>query len=140
MMKSTRSKVNVVEFISLRIGFTLYTGWVTAATILNVSFFLKSVGMKEGSAGFSESVWTCVILWVAFVIYCTATIVERNPLFGCVYFWVVSAIRDKQIEDENIKLNTMIILIVLAVYMTLVTSFMIYEKCKGKCNRGLLYF
>jgi len=140
MRHATRSKVNVVEFISLRLGFTIYTGWVTAATILNVSFFLKSVGMQEGSAGFSESAWTCIILWVALVIYWACTFVERNPLFGCVFFWVVSAIRDKQIEIENIALNTMIILIVHAVYMTLVTGFMIYEKRQGKCNKGLLYF
>ncbi len=65
-----------MEFIGLRMGFSIYTGWVTAATILNVSFLLKSLGLKGANAGLSESTWTCVILYVALIVYVLASFME----------------------------------------------------------------
>jgi len=139
MRHSTRSKVNIPEFIGLRIGFTIYSVWVTAATILNVTFFLKSLGFEEPNAGFTEHVWTVIVLWVALVIYWACTFVERNPLYGFVLFWVISAIRSKQMEIDIIATNTLVILIVHAVYMSFILALTIYEKVKGKCDKGLFY-
>ena len=96
MMKSTRAKVNAIEVISLRVGFTIYSGWVTAATILNISFFLNSLGMKNPNAGFEETTWTCIMFYVALIVYVLASFMERNPLYGGVYIWVLFAIRNRQ--------------------------------------------
>lgn len=139
MMQSVRSHLGLVGIISLRCGFSIYSGWVTAATILNASFVLKSLGLKDPSAGWAESTWTIIILWVAFVIYATATFRERNPLFGLIYIWVLLAIRSRQSEFEDIQLNTMIIVIIHAVYLVMVSSLVIFEKAKGKSKMGLLY-
>ena len=95
MQKATRNKINVIEFISLRCGFTIYTGWVTAATILNTTFFLKSAGMKDPSAGFGETTWTCIMFYIALVVYIIASFMERNPLYGGIYIWVLFAIRNR---------------------------------------------
>ena len=37
MMKTLRTEVNVFEWISIRAGFSIYSGWLTAATILTAS-------------------------------------------------------------------------------------------------------
>jgi len=37
--------LNTYEIISLRAGFSIYIGWVTAASILNISYILYSSGM-----------------------------------------------------------------------------------------------
>ena len=100
MRQTTRSKVNAFEFITLRCGFTIYTGWVTAATILNTTFFLKSIGMKDDKAGFAEDTWCVIILWVALCVYVLASFMERNPLYAAVYIWVLVAIR-KNHDDPN---------------------------------------
>jgi len=47
MTKSTSTGVNVTEWISMRGGFSIYSGWVTTALILNVSFLLKSIGVAD---------------------------------------------------------------------------------------------
>jgi len=65
-------------------------GWVTAATILNIAFMLKSWGLK----GDFEVTLSVCILAVAEVIYVIISYVERNPLFGAVYIWVLFAIKD----------------------------------------------
>jgi benzodiazapine receptor len=104
MRLTTRNKVNTWEFITLRCGFTIYSGWVTAATILNVTFFLKSLGLKndeaDKDAGISEDTWSVIILWVALCVYILASFFERNPLYALVYIWVLVGIR-KNHEDES---------------------------------------
>jgi len=40
MMKSTRAEVNVVEWISIRFGFSIYAGWLTVANILSITSLL----------------------------------------------------------------------------------------------------
>jgi len=139
MQKSTRAKVNVVEFISLRMGFTIYTGWVTAATILNTTFFLKSVGMKEGSSGFPETTWVCIIFYVALVIYILASLMERNPLYGAIYIWVLFAIKNRQAPYSDIQTHSLIAVIILIVSLVAITAFSLYEKMKGKLVKGLFY-
>lgn len=47
MRESTETNVNISEWISLRGGFSIYAGWVTAATILNATFLLKKVGVAD---------------------------------------------------------------------------------------------
>ena len=105
MQKAVRAKINTMEFISLRCGFTIYTGWLTAATILNAAIFLKSVGMVDPSAGLSETTWVCVILYIALIIYIVTSFMERNPLFGAIYIWVLFAIRYRQATYTDIRAN-----------------------------------
>jgi hypothetical protein len=40
MKKCCEVKVNKIEFIALRVGYTLYTGWVMSANILGVTYYL----------------------------------------------------------------------------------------------------
>jgi len=47
MVQSINSPVNQTEFIAMRGGFSIYSGWVTAATILNICYMLKSYGMAD---------------------------------------------------------------------------------------------
>jgi len=103
MRLSTRNKVNTWEFITLRCGFSIYTGWVTAATILNATFLLKSYGVEGDNAGLTEDTWCVVILWVALCVYVLASFMERNPLYAAIFIWVLVAIR-KNHDDE---LNTL---------------------------------
>jgi hypothetical protein len=46
LMKVHRAKLDVMQFICLRIAFTVYSGWVTAATIVAVTFMLSAFGMN----------------------------------------------------------------------------------------------
>ena len=56
MINTNTAKLNLVETISLREGFSIYAGWVTAALILNVATLLKSLGMADPNIpwGFNE--------------------------------------------------------------------------------------
>jgi len=47
MTISDREEVWWPEILFIRAPFSIYTGWVTAATILNTTYMLKSWGMAD---------------------------------------------------------------------------------------------
>jgi hypothetical protein len=51
------------EFWTTHVPFSIYTGWVTVATVANVATYLVSVGWDGGFL--SPAVWTVVLLLVA---------------------------------------------------------------------------
>lgn len=95
MYKSTNAKVNLFEGITLRGGFTIYAGWITAAMILSASQFLMQLGLVDPNIpyGFNEENISQIIMWVALVIYNLVAWGERNPLYGSVFIWAASAIK-----------------------------------------------
>lgn len=102
MWLSTNDSVNVYEWIGLRGGFSIYAGWVTAATILNAVYFLKAAGMADPNIlwGFDEENITVIILWIAFGIYTMRSYWDRNPLYGSVLMWVILAIRNNIVNNK----------------------------------------
>jgi len=101
MKLSTTSSVNITEWIGLRGGFSIYSGWVTAATILNAVYLLKVSGMADPNIYWvNEEQITVGILWVAFLIYNIRSYVDRNPLYGSVLMWVILAIRSNIVNNK----------------------------------------
>ena len=98
MMQSTRMEVNGWEWAFIRAGLSIYTGWLTSATILNFTATLKEFGFS-GFDWYSEEAITITILWIAFLIYTLASLFELNPLYGGVFVWVAVAIRNEIINE-----------------------------------------
>lgn len=147
MMVSDRTSVNVTEWISLRGGFSIYSGWVTAATILNFTFMLKQFGVADPDIPWvDEEQITIGILFVALAIYNLASYIELNPLYGTVFIWVVMAIRSN-IVNYHPEYTTLVtyseyIALFQALSMTALwsayTTTSIYEIDTGM-NKGLFY-
>jgi len=100
MMQSISTPVNSTEFIAMRGGFSIYSGWVTAATILNATYMLKSFGVADPDLAMDEEEITCEILGVAWLIYTLVAYTERNPLYGSMLLYVVYAIRDNIVNNK----------------------------------------
>ena len=151
MRLSGRSKVNAFEFVGMRCGFSMYTGWVTAATFLNVTFMLKSFGVFPIVPDGAEETWTILNMWVAFVIYNFIQGFERNPLYGGVFIWVLFAIKSevsKKIKNDAADLmsldsNLEIITITHCSLVGLFSAYLGIEKIMGKripnWDHGLIY-
>lgn len=85
---SMYAKLSLFEIISLRAGFSIYIGWVTAASILNVTYVLLSSGMKNNHVA-----WGKAILCVAYIVYAAYGFIERNPLYSFVFIIVLLGIK-----------------------------------------------
>jgi len=86
-----------------------------------------------------------VTLWVAFVVYETGMISEKNPIFGAVFVWVLFAIIDEQKGFDVVTVNAQIILVLHILSIVGLSGFMVTDKYIKGLNgpqfwdRGLLY-
>jgi hypothetical protein len=150
LTQASSTTLNLTEVLSLRTGFSIYSGWVTAATILNVSFLLKALGLKDPNImyGFTEEKLTELVLWVAFVIYNLFAYSQRNPLYGSIFIWVTLAIKS-ELLDKHPDLTSLIDelttisgiqIVSMVVLWTLLSSEVIYDlNVPSNWNTGLFY-
>ena len=105
--------------IAIRLPFAVYFGWVTVATVANVSALLVQAGFGDGF-WLSAETWTIVILIVAVVIGSVTALVNSSPAYGAVLVWAFWGILSRHLsasgwdqEYPNIILSVQILLPVL---------------------------
>jgi hypothetical protein len=73
--------------------FSLYLGWVTVATIANITALLYLAGWNGW--GVSPQTWTVVMISAAAVIACLLTLTRRDVVFPLVVIWALAGIAIK---------------------------------------------
>ena len=141
-ISTTNHLNNWWENVFFRGGFSIYAGWLTTATILNVAFFLKSLGVDTGNTNIPNEVfWSKIILSVAFVIFNVYSYQARNPLYGAVFLWVLDAIKSNSVDKEIPELVNFIDLLFPLHIVSEVFNFMsLYWEFKhGTPTHGLFF-
>lgn len=132
LYQSLKNDVDWIEFLGLRATFSIYAGWLTTATILNTCFVLMDFGMRDVNNIFpNEETWGIIILWVAFLIYQTTVEVFKNPLFGAVFSWAITAIyvdASGKGTLKNLEANALIIDAIHTLSLFLYAAYFAYEK------------
>ncbi len=72
------------------VPFSVYFGWITVATVANVTVFLVSLGWD--GFGLAESTWAVIILLVAAAIGTAAMLRNNDLAYGAVLLWAFTAI------------------------------------------------
>jgi hypothetical protein len=83
----------------VRLPFSVYLGWITVATIANITVFL--VNINWNGFGLSEVFWTILILIVGAIIGSLRTIQNRNIPYGLVFVWAYGAILYKHLSPTG---------------------------------------
>jgi hypothetical protein len=95
------------EKILVNIPFSVYLGWITIATIANVTAFLVQINWNK--FGISDQLWTVIVIAVG-VIITLATVFSRNDIFYCfVVIWALVGILLKRIADNSMPDQLVII-------------------------------
>lgn len=84
-------------FLAVQLPFGIYFGWITVATIANVTVFLVSKGFDGW--GMSEERWTAVILLVGLSIAARTMTKFRDVPYGLVIVWAYAGILLKHLAD-----------------------------------------
>lgn len=80
----------------VRLPFSIYFGWITVATIANITIFLVSIGWN--GFGLSDVFWTVVVLLVGAAIGIWRAIHDRNIPYCLVLVWAYGAILAKHLS------------------------------------------
>lgn len=97
---TTATRMNLASTLSVRIPFAIYFGWVTVATIANISSFLVQLGLGDGF-GLSAQAWTVVILVVAVLIGSATALVNASPAYSLVLVWAFWGIYSRHISSSE---------------------------------------
>lgn len=118
---TTAKRTSFEETISVRLPFEIYFGWVSVATIANISSFLVQQGFQDGFIVSAES-WTIAILLVATLIGTATALVNSSPAYSLVLLWAFYGIYSRHTEPlelnsqyPNIILATQLLMAVLVV-------------------------
>jgi len=97
--------------------FSVYLGWITIATIANVSVALVSVNWD--GLGISAEIWSTLIIIVALIITILIIATRKDIAYSLVIIWALTGIAAKQSGNQNIVsllyVSAIIVLVALAV-------------------------
>ena len=99
------------EFWLLRAPFSLYLGWITVATVANVSVFFYVLGWT-GANG-SAAWWTVVAIIAALAVVSAVVATRRDAIFTGVFVWAAIGIAVRN-WDLLLVANSALIAVVVA--------------------------
>lgn len=120
------AKLDLREKLLIKVPFGIYFGWITIATIANITVFLVSI--KWNGFGIPDNIWMIIILLVGAAISMWRTIIDKNIAYGLVPLWAYFGIWIKHTSFDGFNsaykdiLTTIVICIIffLAVYAYLI--------------------
>ena len=83
----------------LKLPFSVYFGWITVATIANVTTWLVALGWQ--GFGLPEATWTVIILVVGLLISTATMLSHKDAPYGLVIIWAYAGIGIKHVTDSG---------------------------------------
>jgi len=112
-----RISVSAAERWSVDIPFGIYLGWITVATVANVSDWLYLV--EWSGFGIVHQVWAVIMIIVASVVGLLMTLTRKDAAYVFVLVWSFIGIAVKQADVANVAVTAWIgagAMLLLAIY------------------------
>lgn len=90
---------NVRSFVTTRLPFSIYLGWITVATVANITTWLVSV--KWDGAGMRPGVWMVLIVLIAATIGVIRALRARDWAYMAVFIWAYGGILYKHLSSSG---------------------------------------
>jgi hypothetical protein len=131
----SRSIISKGERLCVHVPFSVYLGWITVATIANVTAFLVSVNWDR--FGISPLNWTILIIAVAIFLTILMLVLRKDIAFSLVVLWAFLGIWIKQTQqtpttDINVATTASIAIALIAIGLLAVIVYQLISKNKFK--------
>jgi hypothetical protein len=112
----------------ISLPFSIYFGWITVATIANVTTLLVSINWQ--GFGIPDFIWTIVVLIVGLVIGSINMYKHKDFFYGLVFLWAYIGILIKHIQKSGFNGNylTIIITILISILILIFVQYNIYQE------------
>ena len=114
-----RTNIARIERWCVNIPFGVYMGWITVATIVNVTVVLYNLGWN--GLGISPEIWTTLLLIVGTVIALGVGITRVDIAYMATVIWAYSAILVKNIPIPMIAITASVMIAILLLAIVLIT-------------------
>lgn len=112
-----KSAVPLREKLAVNVPFSVYLGWITIASIANVTVTLVSV--EWDGFGISQETWATLIIIIALLITLLVIATRKDVAYGLVIIWALLGIAVKQSGNQNIVTTTEISAVVIVIALAL---------------------
>jgi hypothetical membrane protein len=102
-LRRTKEAVGAAERWLVRVPFSIYLGWISVATIANISQVLYYIGWSGW--GVSEVAWAIVMLVVGVVLAGVMAFNERDPAYVLVFVWAYAGIGIAQADEAYVAMT-----------------------------------
>lgn len=122
-----KSKVGLREKLTIHLPFSTYLGWITIASIANVSVTL--VSLNWDGFGINPATWATLIVMTALAIAILVLVTRKDIAYGLVIIWAFVGIAANQSGNQSIVTLAQVSAVI--VLLTLVAS-VLFAKFKQK--------
>jgi len=121
-------KFTAQERLFVATPFSVYFGWITVATIANITVFLVSLGWK--GFGIADYIWTSIILLVGATIGILRILKDKNLAYGLVLIWAYLGILLKHLSQAGFagRYVSVIITIIICIGLFLFSLVKVYRR------------
>lgn len=96
---TVKADLSFKEKFFIRLPFSVYFGWITVATIANITAYFVSIDWN--GLGLSDQTWTVIILLVGTVIGIATLLKNWVASYGFVLVWAYVGIYNKHVSPEG---------------------------------------
>ena len=131
-----KSNVTMTEKLCVHVPFSVYLGWITVATIANVTAFLVSV--KWDGFGIASLTWTILIVAVGTILTILMLALRKDIAFSLVVLWAFLGIWMKRMiqptttTDVNVATTMSIAIVLIVAGLLAVIGYQLMYKNKQK--------
>jgi len=123
-----KENFSIKEKFFMLLPFTIYFGWITVASIANVTVFLVSLGWN--GFGLSDQLWTILILIVGTLIGMARMYKDKNIFYGLVFVWAYFGIWLKHIAVDGLAGQYLGIIITTLICITFFLFGILYIRAR----------
>jgi len=123
-----QTKVSKGETWAVRVSFSIYLGWITVATVANVTDVLDFV--KWNQFGISSVTWMVVVLAAVLVIAGLMNFLRRDVAYALVLLWALAGIAVKFPMEGSVTTATWVTFGLVAA--SLVAAFLVKRSATDK--------
>lgn len=91
----------------VHVPFSIYLGWITAATITNAAYVLTDAGWS--GFGIGAQTWAIIMLAITAVLAGYIVYTRRDIAYGLVIFWAVTSIAVRHSDIAAVSLTSIIV-------------------------------
>lgn len=121
-----KEKLSRRENLFVRLPFSIYFGWITVATIANITAYLVSINWD--GFGINEVVWTIVILLIGLIIGIKTAHHNKDLAYGLVIVWAYVGILVKHISESGFNWAYPSVIITLIICLALLIGVLVVMR------------
>jgi hypothetical protein len=121
-----KTKTSLSEKLAVHLPFSVYLGWITIATIANISATLVNAGWNGW--GIDATTWSLIVIAVAVLITMLFLLLRKDIAYALVIVWALVGIAANQTQNQTIVTATQTSAIIIAIAIIITIIIMVMRK------------